>query len=326
MRKSWILGVIVVMVLAPFTIRVHADTITSDFESPTYSLGSINNQDGWKAGNIDQAVVANTFGFSSFGGQTLRISNAITSDSASSQVFAKPLSSPVGETQAEDLAQSDACNSSSRQTHLDLQFDIASASPTAQQKGLAVVVAPVRNDGEPMSYLRFEDGISGIDIYIKDYSSAFHEARVVTGLSRSVTHTVKLTMDTPDGPSNDLVRLFVDNNAIVLVNSWENYYFSDIANAANPFPPVVNTAIFQSVGTANPTLAGQGFIFDNVSLISSVPGATITPPPPPSSKDQCKKGGWQTFCNPKFKNQGDCVSYIEHQEHDHGQCDDSHHT
>ncbi len=31
---------------------------------------------------------------------------------------------------------------------------------------------------------------------------------------------------------------------------------------------------------------------------------------PPTSKDQCKDGGWQTFNNPVFKNQGDCVSYV----------------
>jgi hypothetical protein len=31
---------------------------------------------------------------------------------------------------------------------------------------------------------------------------------------------------------------------------------------------------------------------------------------PPTSKDECKNGGWQTFNNPTFKNQGDCVSYV----------------
>lgn len=30
---------------------------------------------------------------------------------------------------------------------------------------------------------------------------------------------------------------------------------------------------------------------------------------PPASKDSCKNGGWMTFSNPSFKNQGDCVSY-----------------
>ena len=30
----------------------------------------------------------------------------------------------------------------------------------------------------------------------------------------------------------------------------------------------------------------------------------------PTSKDQCKNGGWRTFTNPSFKNQGDCVSFV----------------
>jgi hypothetical protein len=43
---------------------------------------------------------------------------------------------------------------------------------------------------------------------------------------------------------------------------------------------------------------------------------------PPTSKDQCKHGGWQTFNNPSFKNQGQCVSFVNH--HDgHGNDDNN---
>ena len=31
----------------------------------------------------------------------------------------------------------------------------------------------------------------------------------------------------------------------------------------------------------------------------------------PTDKEECKKGGWESFSNPTFKNQGDCVSYME---------------
>ena len=31
---------------------------------------------------------------------------------------------------------------------------------------------------------------------------------------------------------------------------------------------------------------------------------------PPTSTDQCKNGGWQSFNNPSFKNQGDCIQYF----------------
>ena len=37
------------------------------------------------------------------------------------------------------------------------------------------------------------------------------------------------------------------------------------------------------------------------------------------SKDQCKKGGYRNFIDPRtgrpFKNQGQCVSFVEHQTH-----------
>ncbi len=36
-------------------------------------------------------------------------------------------------------------------------------------------------------------------------------------------------------------------------------------------------------------------------------------PPTPSDKDACKNGGWKTFSNPSFKNQGQCVAWTNHQ-------------
>ena len=36
----------------------------------------------------------------------------------------------------------------------------------------------------------------------------------------------------------------------------------------------------------------------------------FTPILPPTSEEQCKKGGWRTFNNPPFRNQGACVSFV----------------
>ena len=38
-------------------------------------------------------------------------------------------------------------------------------------------------------------------------------------------------------------------------------------------------------------------------------------PAGPSAKDQCKKGGWKSFSSPSFKNQGQCVSWFNHPQH-----------
>jgi hypothetical protein len=44
----------------------------------------------------------------------------------------------------------------------------------------------------------------------------------------------------------------------------------------------------------------------------TVNGVTEVPAVVPTTKAQCKKGGWKTFTDPKFKNQGQCVAYVNH--------------
>jgi len=38
----------------------------------------------------------------------------------------------------------------------------------------------------------------------------------------------------------------------------------------------------------------------------------------PTSKADCKHGGWKTFTSPAFRNQGQCVSWVEHNVLGHG--------
>jgi hypothetical protein len=49
----------------------------------------------------------------------------------------------------------------------------------------------------------------------------------------------------------------------------------------------------------------DGLAIDNAEKYDIVPLVG-----PPTSKDECKKGGWTSFNNPEFKNQGDCVSFV----------------
>jgi hypothetical protein len=46
-----------------------------------------------------------------------------------------------------------------------------------------------------------------------------------------------------------------------------------------------------------------------------VPPATTTAP---TMKSQCLANGWKSFTNPTFKNQGECVSFVEHLTHGQG--------
>jgi hypothetical protein len=97
--------------------------------------------------------------------------------------------------------------------------------------------------------------------------------------------------------------------------------------SSNPIPGAPNRDTFVSWNTItsmNPDAVVLGYGINqgsgNGSLTTAVDalkfgasGTTTTydfePTLTPTSKDQCKNGGWQTFNSPKFKNQGDCVSY-----------------
>jgi hypothetical protein len=49
------------------------------------------------------------------------------------------------------------------------------------------------------------------------------------------------------------------------------------------------------------------------TVTGTPPAATATPvigATTPTSTEECKNDGWRTFTNPRFKNQGDCVSFV----------------
>ena len=261
-----------------------ADSQAINFES--YALGSVSGQNGWSNSvnpTYDQAVVSNVYGYPSFGTKTFRISDAVTSGSFGDWVFVKPLVDSVGET----TATAGSFATGTKQKHFEMQFDIASTQST-QQPGLHVSVSPDRGDGSRMSYLRFEDQENGIHVMFDDVTdngpigtaASFNETDIAT-ISRSA-HTIKLTMDTLDGPGNDVVKVYVDGALVHTGKSWEDYYRFDPESSAEQSPRIVKTMIIQARGTATPTDSGKGFLFDNISLSSGpIPTPTPTPSPTP---------------------------------------------
>lgn len=297
-----------------------ADSYTTNFENPPFTVGSISGQDSWSNAvnpTYDQGIVANTYGYTSFGSQAFRMSDAVTSGSFGDWVFAKPLVNGVGETSAT----AGTFSVGTRQTHFEMKFDIASASPGGQQSGMHVSVSPDRGDGSRMSYLRFEDNTDGIHVFFDDVTDpthvvdadTFNETDIAT-LDRTMPHTIKLTMDTLDGPDNDVVKVWIDGVLKITGTSWEDYYRFDSEASAEQSPRIVKTVIFQSRTGAgpvtNPADLGKGFLFDNFSMTS---GPVLVGPP--TKFAQCKNEGWKTFNNPTFKNQGLCVAYVAIHDH-----------
>ncbi len=256
----------------------------------------------------DQAVTTNLYGYPTFGTQSFRVSDAVTSGCFGDQAFAKPLNDAVGEIDSTP----GAFSTGTLQRHFEMKFEIASTNQ-GQQPGLHVSSSPDRGDGSRMSYLRFEDGISGIDVFFDDVQGItnpanFVETKIASGLSRDTSHSIKLTLDTLDGPSNDVVKVWIDGILKITGTSWENYYRYDSESFAEQSPRIVKTVIFRSGGISVPSDAGKGFLFDNFSSFSGAIPPTLLSP---TDKIQCKNQGWILFNNPIFKNQGDCVSFLQ---------------
>ncbi len=251
----------------------HADSTAINFESPQYSLGDINGQNGWsKTGAYDAAVATNGSGYASFGSQSLRISNAVTSGSFGDQTFAPKLTEQAGEPGAWDASGNPVA---SPKSHFEAQFDLASA--TKADQGMSMSVSPDNGVGARMSYLRFDDTAGGITVAFDDVTDpghvingdSFNESNIAT-LSYNEPHTVKFVMDFVSGADNDVVKVYIDGSLVKTGTSWEDYYRFD--SESNPtlanVSRTVDTLLFREGGTAVSANSGNGYLIDNLSMSS----------------------------------------------------------
>ncbi|MBP6213422.1 MAG: right-handed parallel beta-helix repeat-containing protein, partial [Pyrinomonadaceae bacterium] len=250
-----------------------------DFESPGYTLGNINGQNGWmKTGPYDVAV-SPSGGTAGFGLQSFRISNASTSGSFGDWAISPSNANEAGEAGAAN----GGLSGGTRKNYFEASFSIASAVPGAQQPGLQAQFAPDRGDGSRMSSIRFEDQPDGIHVMFFDYQDLapfgtslgdavgcgtednFFQSDIAT-LDRTVPHTIKIEMYFVDGPRNDVVKVYIDGVLKKVGTSWEDYFRYCEGNPTR----TVDSLIFlarSGAGTAPATL-GFGFLIDGLSMSS----------------------------------------------------------
>ena len=111
--------------------------------------------------------------------------------------------------------------------------------------------------------------------------------------------------------SNGTTYFLGCNNVIPTTNSDGTVTYT--------FTPATIAAAGNQVTFPSGTITGVDVLIDvqgtaDVSHIT-VNGTNEVPVPTvngPKSKSQCKHDGWRTFTSPKFRNQGQCVSWSEH--------------
>jgi len=142
-----------------------------------------------------------------------------------------------------------------------------------------------------------------------------------------------------DGVRDDILTfepVYQTSQGTVALNTWQHWdarnglWWSDNDPGAPP-PWFTLSAYFASHPDARIVNVGGGgvilaagcggtawtnFVGNADKLTIGVKGDNTTydfePAAPPTAKSQCKKGGWKNFTNPSFKNQGQCVSFVNH--------------
>ncbi|HLF28034.1 MAG TPA: right-handed parallel beta-helix repeat-containing protein [Anaerolineae bacterium] len=276
-KRRLFVATVSVAALVLFAGLVFADSLAIDFES--YTVGTVDGQDGWSSDGAagsgcavyDHAIVDSTsYSYGSFGTRSLRMSNAVTSGCFGDQTFSKSLGDEAGETSAV----SDGLSGGTRQPYFEAQWDFASTLPGSEQAGLSVVASPDRGDGARMSWVQMADTPSGLEVNFYDYQESaipavcddndFVFTNLAGGLDRTALHTIKIQMYWVDGSANDVVRVYVDGLLEHTGTSWEDYFRNCESNPTRP----VDSILFRTGGTAAPATASNGFLIDNLTLVS----------------------------------------------------------
>jgi hypothetical protein len=78
-------------------------------------------------------------------------------------------------------------------------------------------------------------------------------------------------------------------------------------------PNAVVTLFGVFIGTFNPNYDVEVDLLNfNGTVFDFEPGGNM--PNRPRTKDDCKNGGFAGFTDPTFRNQGQCIQFVNHQE------------
>jgi hypothetical protein len=278
-----------------------ADTVGPiDFEAPTYTVGSINGQDGWTSGAArDQGIVLNDEAApAGFGTQSFRLSDATTSGAFGDQTFSKPTVNAAGEPGAD----AGGYPTGTLQNNFDASFDFASATGDGQAgtptSPMLMSVSPDRGDGARMSYVRMEDDGSQWNLFFVDYEDvaplggpgnlnagcSTGDGTVTTPIgsySLASAHNVRFDMQFVPGGHNDVVKVYVDGALKVTGTSWEDYYRYCAESGGGDGGPradesrIVDRLLFRVSGDPHPADEGKGFLIDNVTTSTTTSMTTV---------------------------------------------------
>ncbi len=149
----------------------------------------------------------------------------------------------------------------------------------------------------------------------------------VTGLDGQVFTSASFTLNSATQCQGGSPRFNIVTSSGTFFLGCNNVTPTTAANgtAAYTFDAATIAAGGNQVPFPAGTITSAGIVLDvqgsadltqiSVNGVAQVPTPT-TGAGSPTSKDQCKNDGWKTFTSPTFKNQGQCIAFVEHLGHE----------
>ena len=226
---------------------------------------SINGQNGWTdLRGVDERV--ENLGAAAPGGQNVwRLSNQIVSTAFSDQPQSPQLSESAGESTVRSAGGGDA---------MEAVFWMRPVSSSADGSTITISLSPSR--GDRLAYFRIINNLDangGYQSLVIDYfdvhnTGNFRTFQASTAMSRTAWTKVRLVLETPDGGSNDVFKVYLDDQLAGTYSSWEDYFTWPLG--ANTVTQDATRLMFRVAGTASgvdPSFNDAnalGFYFDNV--------------------------------------------------------------
>lgn len=226
---------------------------------------SVDGQNGWsKSGGIDESV--ENVGAVAQGGQNVwRLSNKIASGGYADQPQSPPLSESAGESTVRSAGGGDA---------VEAVFWMRPVSASADGSAITISMSPPGADR--MTYFRIINNLDtsgGFQSIVIDYfdvhnTGNYRTFATSTGMSRNAWTKVRLVLEMPNGDSNDIFKIFLDDQLVGTYSSWEDYHTWTLGG--NSVTEAVKRLLFRASGTASgvdPSFNdanARGFYFDNM--------------------------------------------------------------
>lgn len=188
------------------------------FVSDNYVIGRSSGQNGWQ-NNINEAfdeAIENIGNQACRGSGVWRLSNLHQSGGFTNQPLSPALTKSAGESNLRSVGGGDS---------MFFEFFFKSKAVTGDWTIVSTSFAssPTIDRMTDIIFVNAIDDNGGLYLMIRDGASlATHQ--IIGQLDRTKWHHLKVVLETPDGPGNDIIKVYVNGTLAGTYTSWEDWF------------------------------------------------------------------------------------------------------